>query len=432
MHKLVVLSADALVSEDLDTLKSLPNTRRYLLGGSQITQGRSVYPTITYPCHTTLVTGVYPDRHGVEGNLVFSAQREPLPWKWFHGAARATDLFTAAKRAGRSTAAVFWPVTGNHPDIDFLIDEYWTQGPEDALADAFARSGSRGPAMEIVRQRQGLLQGHEREHPVCDEFVIACACDLLERCAPDLTMIHPANIDGARHRYGAFNERVTQQVIETDRYIGLLGAAMERAGTLADTNFFLVSDHGQMDIRRIVNLNVLLAEAGLIQLDESGQIASWQAYCLSGGMSALVYLKDPSDGAVRERVARLLDHLVEEGVYGVSQVFTAERARREHRLAGDFAFVLETDGYTSFGDSPERPLVKNFDSADYRYGQATHGYLPEKGPQPVLLAKGPDIAPGVTLKTGRLVDEAPTFARLLGADLPGDIDGRVIREILRP
>lgn len=430
MHKLVVLSADALVSEDLDTLKRLPNTRRYLLGGSQITRVRSVYPTITYPCHTTMVTGVYPDRHGVEGNLIFSVQDRPLPWKWFHDAARAPDLFTAAKKAGRSTAAVFWPVTGNHPDIDFLIDEYWTQGPEDAIDEAFARSGSRGAALEIVRQRQGMLQGHEREHPVCDEFVIACACDLLERCAPDLMMIHPANIDGARHQHGLFNERVTQQVIATDRYIGLLGAAMERAGVLEDTNFFLVSDHGQMDIRRIVNLNVLLAEAGLIQLDDSGRIVSWQAYCLSGGMSALIYLRDPADGAARAQVARLLEELAAREDCGVSQFFSAEQARREHRLAGDFAFVLETDGCTSFGDSPVRPLMRTFDSADYRFGQATHGYLPEKGPQPVLLAKGPDIAPGVTLETGRLVDEAPTFAHLLGADLPGDIDGRVIREIL--
>ena len=92
--------------------------------------------------------------------------------------------------------------------------------------------------------------------------------------------------------------------------------------------------------------------------------------------------------------------------------------------------MLETDGYTSFGDSALRPLVKNFDSRDYRYGRATHGYLPEKGPQPILLAQGPDIAQGVVLPEGRLIDEAPTFARLLGAELP-EAEGQVLEGILR-
>ena len=112
------------------------------------------------------------------------------------------------------------------------------------------------------------------------------------------------------------------------------------------------------------------------------------------------------------------------------RVYTAEEAQREQRLSGPFQFVLETDGYTSFGDSALRPLVKDFDSGDYRDGRATHGYLPEKGPQPILVAQGPDIAQGVVLPEGRLIDEAPTFARLLGAEMT-DVDGRVIEAILR-
>lgn len=430
MRKVVVLSADAMVSEDLVTLKRLPNYQRYLKGGSEITRVRSIYPTITYPAHTTMATGVYPDRHGIDGNLVFEAREGELPWKWFHDAVKAPDIFSAAKRAGRTTAAVFWPVTGNHPDIDYLIDEYWTQGGDDTLEAAFARSGSNEQVMEIVRKHKKLLEGQERQHPACDRFIIACACDMLRQFKPDLMMIHPANIDGYRHRYGLFNDRVTEGITETDGWIGELFQAMEEAGTLQDTDFFLVSDHGQLEIKRIVNINVLLAEAGLIWLDSQGRIADWKAYCLSGGMSALVYLKDPQDQQSYDKTWALLKKIEEEGVYGVSRVYTAEEAQREQRLAGPFRFVLETDGYTSFGDSALRPLVKNFDSRDYRYGRATHGYLPEKGPQPILLDQGPDIAQGVVLPEGRLIDEAPTFARLLGAELP-EAEGQVLEGILR-
>ena len=99
-------------------------------------------------------------------------------------------------------------------------------------------------------------------------------------------------------------------------------------------------------------------------------------------------------------------------------------------MAGPFSFVLETDGYTSFGDEINRPLVQNHDSADYRYGKATHGYLPAKGPQPVFLAKGPDFNEKVIMKRGRLIDQAPTYAKLLGTALP-NADGNAIESFIR-
>lgn len=67
---------------------------------------------------------------------------------------------------------------------------------------------------------------------------------------------------------------------------------------------------------------------------------------------------------------------------------------------------------------------------DYRLGQASHGHLPEKGPQPTLIAFGPHIKPGAILSTANLVDEAPTFAAALGIEMLGT-DEHVLEEILR-
>ena len=69
MKKLIVISADALVAEDVEYLETLPNFKKYLAGGVGVRKVHSVYPTITYPCHTTMITGVYPDTHKVTGNL---------------------------------------------------------------------------------------------------------------------------------------------------------------------------------------------------------------------------------------------------------------------------------------------------------------------------------------------------------------------------
>ena len=105
-------------------------------------------------------------------------------------------------------------------------------------------------------------------------------------------------------------------------------------------------------------------------------------------------------------------------------------AREKEHLYGGFSFVLESDGYTSFGDKAVRPLVQNFDVDDYRFGRATHGYLPDFGAQPVFVAKGPDFRCGVTLERGLVVDEAPTYAKLLGVELP-QADGRPMEQFLR-
>ena len=92
--------------------------------------------------------------------------------------------------------------------------------------------------------------------------------------------------------------------------------------------------------------------------------------------------------------------------------------------------MLETDNYTSFGDHAVRPLVTAADNGDYRKGRATHGYLPSKGPCPVFYAKGPAFRDGVVVEDGRLIDEAPTFARVLGISLPNP-DGSPVTEILK-
>ena len=156
----------------------------------------------------------------------------------------------------------------------------------------------------------------------------------------------------------------------------------------------------------------------------------WRAYCFSNAMSANVYLKDPDDAALKQAVYDHLKALQEEGVYGIGHIYTAEEAREKEHLYGGFSFVLESDGYTSFGDKAVRPLVQNFDVDDYRFGRATHGYLPDFGAQPVFVAKGPDFRCGVTLERGLVVDEAPTYAKLLGVELP-QADGRPMEQFLR-
>ena len=123
-RKLIVISADAMVDEDLKLLKELPNYRSIAHKVSMVEHVRTIYPTVTYPAHTSMRTGCYPDRHGVISNEELTVGAAQQPWCWFDRARSkdTPDIFEVAKAAGLTTAGVFWPVTGGHKAIDYLID----------------------------------------------------------------------------------------------------------------------------------------------------------------------------------------------------------------------------------------------------------------------------------------------------------------------
>lgn len=114
---------------------------------------------------------------------------------------------------------------------------------------------------------------------------------------------------------------------------------------------------------------------------------------------------------------------------GISQVWTTEEVREKDGLYGDFSFVIESDDETLFFSKWTEPVFSPMEPLEEGYLRASHGHYPTVGPQPVFLAMGPDVRPGVVKETGLLIDEAPTFARMLGIDFP-ETDGHAMEEFL--
>lgn len=426
----VVVSVDAMVYEDLETLSKLYTFEEIWDQTARVDRVRSVYPTITYPCHSTMMTGVYPETHGIVNNEKPIVCERSSQWQHMRDMVHAKSIFDYAKEAGLTTGAVFWPVTGNDKNIDYLVDEYWPQHGESS-EQCFRDSGSSEEVMQkVVLPNLKIIENRHRKHPWCDAFVMQCACDMLATFKPNLLMVHPANVDAYRHQTGLFTQKVETGLHETNLWMAQLIKAADDAGILDKTDFFIVSDHGQQAIRRCIALNVLLAEKGLIDVAEDGSIRDWTAFAKSGGLSALVYLKNPDNADDAARTYAVLKELMATETAGIGQIFTEEEARRDYHLGGKFSFVVEGDDYTSFSNDWVRPLVKPLDNRNYRFGRASHGHLPEKGPQPTLIAFGPDIKPGVVLENARLVDEAPTFAHALGLTME-NVDGRALTELFK-
>lgn len=423
----VVMSVDAMVYEDLDILKNCKNTSRLLQEGALIKHIHTIYPSLTHPVHATCITGCYPDKTGVYSNEHFQAGELNPPWYNSLSDIQVETIFHAAKKAGLTTAACRWPVTANGDDvIDYLVPEIMDADLKDDLESVYIQLGSGRIMEDIVRPNFSILQKNDR--PQYDAFEIKCAADIIKKYRPNLLFTHPGLVDHVRHETGLFSDQVTEALHLTDEWLGILLDAIEEAGIAQDTDFIMMADHGHLPVCRVLCPNVFLADEGLIHVSSDGSLLDWDAYIKTSGLSGFVYLKDPSDPVFSARVEAFLNKLAADQIYGISEVLNGREAAEKYHLSGAFSFVIESDGYTALCDDWRRPIVRNQDPSDYRYGMSTHGHMPEKGPQPIFLAMGPDFQKGMAIEKGEIINAAPTFAKVLGISLP-DADGRPFNEI---
>lgn len=436
-QKTIVLSIDSLVAEDLERMKNMPNFSRLFKDAARVNEIYGIYPSLTYPAHVSMMTGCRPGKHGLFTNDEMSLTGGPVRWHYYSRDIQVEDIYAAAKRAGCTTASVFWPVTGCNPNIDWLLNEYFFDGvPLQDPEAAYARMGADEDTLQIVRENEPLLpwnrenaHGQFRVKDEFDDFLMACACGMIRRFQPDLMLIHNCLIDTLRHGCGVFNDAVTFGLAQEDFWLGDLIGAMEDAGTLDNTNFILVSDHGHMNYTRRHHINVLLRREGYIDVDGEEKITDWRAFAQSNGMSSVVLMKDPGDRETYEKLGVFLRNLADEGVWGFTKVYTEPETREKYGTYGEFAYILETDGFTAFGEKWNGPYSV-INQTDYHWGKGSHGYEPEKGPQPVFVAVGPAFRPGAILDRAEIIDEAPTIAAIFGQEMP-QAEGRCLRELLR-
>ena len=424
---LVVISVDAMVYEDLALCRTLPNFCRVLDGASVIERVETIYPSLTHPVHATLITGNPAGVTGIVNNIVFDPEEPDKAmdiWYNFMPQLKCDDLLHAAKRAGLTTASACWPMTSGGSDaIDYLVPCAMNAdliGYEDRPLDAYRKLGAPECVIPIIEEAVRRF-GYRDVHPAIEEFQAYCCSEIIRRYKPNLMLTHPSYVDNRRHVSGVFSEEVNYGLRETDRWLGMILDALCDAGIEKETDIVILSDHGQINITRSISPNVYLTDKGYITLDSNGRIKAWRAYVKSAGASAHVYLKDPSDEKLRDEIYSMLTDMANEGIFGFERVYTVAEVNEKYGLSGDFSFVLETDGYTSFGEWTVRPAVRGFDLSDYRFGRGTHGHEPSKGPSPVFIAKGPDFKSGVAIPRGSILDDAPTIASALGISLPDAI-----------
>lgn len=414
MNPMIVVSLDAVGTRDLPLLKSLPAFGGFWKEAAACERVKSVYPSLTYPAHTSIVTGRYPAGHGIVNNLRIQPEREKPDWFWQRKFIRAETIYDLVRKKGGRAAALLWPVTGragirwNLPEV--LPNRFWQN---QVLVSCL--NGSPLYELELER-RFGSLRDGVRQ-PALDDFVQASLLYTLKKYRPDLTLVHFTDVDTNRHLHGVESREAKEGLERHDRRLGELFSCLEDMGWKDTANVVILGDHCQMDVNRSLGLNGLFESRRWLTV-KRGRIADWKVLARECDGSCYIYIRDSS---LREPVRILLEELCGQGL--IRRVYTGQEAALMG-ADGSCAFMAEGETGVYFRDDWEGPAVRE------SVQKATHGYHPDREDYTTIFgARGPAFASGAREESMSLVDEGPLLAAALGVSLE-KTDGRIRKNLL--
>ncbi len=339
------------------------------------------FPTLTFPNHYSIATGMYPGHHGLVGNTIYDpdfdatyslGDRDAVSdGRWYGG----EPIWVTAEAQGMVTASYFWvgseaPVSGVQPTTWKAYD-------------------GRVPYAARVDSALAWLS-------------------LPEAQRPHLVTLYFSAVDHAGHEHGPDSPAVAEAVARVDSTLGRLLDGIGRLPIANRTNIVLVSDHGmaQPDTAQVV-----------VVTDYVGLPDDVQA--LTAGPELMLWLD--------ETAADSLDTLLDASLPPTVRSYTRDELPERWR----------------FGTNPrtpplilvaERPVLVGLPRHFERPWGGVHGYAPEDSTmQGIFLAAGPDIEPAGRIAAFENVNVYPFLAALLGLRPNPDIDGRaaVLAPLLR-
>jgi predicted AlkP superfamily pyrophosphatase or phosphodiesterase len=415
---LVMISIDGLRPDYITAADAhgakVPNLRRFLKEGTYAEGVEGVVPTVTYPSHTTLVTGVWPVKNGIYANTTFDPlQKNYMGWYWYSEDIHAPTLWDAAEKAGRTTAALQWPVTvGAH--ITWNIPEFWRANTEDDAK--LLRAVSTPGLLTEAQSELGPYSGGTDTSVAADQNRGRYAQWILEKKHPALLLLHLIALDHIEHETGPFSP---EDIAVLEALDDVIGKVRETAERLAPGHAYVavVSDHGFARTEAQLNLFPAFRDAKLFAVDDKGKITDWKAMPWVTGGSAAVVLKNPTDIAVVDQVQSLLAKLANDPANGIDRVLDADELHKRGGYPTASFFVSLKPGWRT-GSSLEGPLVTKT-----KLG-GTHGQLPDVPDlRAAFFLVGPGVPAGRSLGLMDMRDVAPTLAHLVGFSLPS-ADGK--------
>src|SRR5688572_8849303 len=207
---------------DYETKAPAPNLRSLAARGVRAESLIPSFPTKTFPNHYTIVTGLYPENHGIVSNVIVDPE---YPRRFTMSAPTAKDsrwwggepVWVTAMRQQQRAAVMFWP--GSEVEIAGMRPTYWRR-----FDDGVANAARVGQVLQWL-----ALPGGKR---------------------PSFLTVYFSDVDDAGHRHGPDSPSVLEAVRRLDGVLGRLVSGIEKLGLLDSTTFVVVSDHGMSQVAR--------------------------------------------------------------------------------------------------------------------------------------------------------------------------------------
>ncbi len=415
----VVISLDGFPAYALDDPRlPIPTLRRLAKEGAAAASMRPVNPTVTWPNHTAIVTGVDASDHHVLFNGLLTrpeggAQPSVEPWRDKELMVHSPTIYDVAYAAGLTTAQVDWVAIYGAKTITWQFPEL--PDPNGPIEREMIADGTvTGDQLRKFEDSSQVWQ---------DQMWTAAAVKILEKHQPNLLLLHLLTLDDTNHEYGPMSPASFTAMAYLDDKVKQILDTLERTGLSQNATVIIVSDHGFEAIKHKIHANVLLREKGLVR---SGPDApKGDAWVMADGGIAMVYVTNS------ERKVEVVSELrsIFTSAEGVDHVYGVEDfpklglpAPATSDQAPDLVLAAKPD-YAFTGD-PEQAYIT-------QSGGGTHGSLnTDPKMQAIFIAWGAGIPKGVDLGNISNVDVAPTIAALLGLEMK-QAKGHAILEIVK-
>jgi predicted AlkP superfamily pyrophosphatase or phosphodiesterase len=328
------------------------------------------FPSITFPNHYTIVTGLYPEHHGIVANNFYDPERHArygirdnavvADGAWYGG----VPLWSLAESQGMRAACLFWP--GSEAEIAGHRPTWYAKFDAKAESTAEVQQARIEDAVALLK-----LPAEQRPHFIAMYF---------------------SEPDHEGHKYGPEAPQTKAAVARMDAIVGRLRAELNKTGLPID--LVVVSDHGMAKV-----------EGGWISLDSFARLDGFET------VGALLYPKTEEDAA---RAYNELKHATSEFIVYRRKNVPGNLHYSTNAREGD-PVIVPTGPYAIRAHKPA--AGRNAATAEMDAPPAgAHGYDPQEMPEmkAIFFAAGPDIVAGKTVQPFENVNLYPWMAHLLG------------------
>jgi arylsulfatase A-like enzyme len=424
----LVIVVDGLRPDDVTT-EAMPRLTELGRRGIVFNAHHSVFPTVTRVNASSMVTGVYPEGHGLLGNTIFVPAVNPTRGldtgskEVLESVARATGRLLTAPTLGelmQKAGKTLFTVGSGSSGALFLLD---STGAGVAAHQDFSRPPSTG---SMLTAALGSPPAHATPNAALNKRAFDTYLTLgLDEIHPDVTFMWISDPDTTAHAKGMGAAETRQALALVDAGIGRIEDTLRTRGLLDRTNLMVVSDHGFSTHTGELKLDALVEPFAHKLPDGTRDIVVAEG---------AVYFRAAADAT---RVAAVVAALQKRPEVGA--IFTRPAGRgAEGVVPGTLSFDVVRWNHARAGEIlvaanwSDRANDAGRRGTSTQTGVAGHGTSSPFDVHATLIAAGPDFKEKATsdVPTGNL-DLAPTLLRLLGLPVPASMTGRVIEEGLR-